>query len=158
MANLINADPTNGLKLISDSSSEIQLQANGTTVATVNSSGLDLGANTLTQNNLTGFTAKAWVKFNGTGTPAIIGSGNVSSITDIGTGTQTVNFTTAMPDTNYAAIVTTTWAAGVTEYVTGLIYNDAPYAPATTSVTTKTYNFNTGAAIDSSIVMLVIFR
>jgi hypothetical protein len=63
-----------------------------------------------------------------------------------------------MPDTNYAAIVTTTWAAGVTENVTGLIYNDAPYAPATTSVTTKTYNFNTGAAVDSSIVMLVVFR
>jgi len=40
MANLINADPTNGLKLISDSSSEIQLQANGVTVATVNSSGI----------------------------------------------------------------------------------------------------------------------
>jgi hypothetical protein len=40
MANLINADPTNGLKLISDSSSEIQLQANGITKATLNSSGL----------------------------------------------------------------------------------------------------------------------
>ena len=39
MANLINADPTNGLKLISDGSSEIQLQANGSTKATLNSSG-----------------------------------------------------------------------------------------------------------------------
>ena len=45
---------------------------------------------------------RAWVKFNGTGTVAINGSGNVSSITDTGTGTYTVNFTTAMPDTNYS--------------------------------------------------------
>ena len=48
-------------------------------------------------------TAKAWVNFNGTGTVAIRQSGNVSSITDNGTGNYTVNFTTAMPDANYAA-------------------------------------------------------
>ena len=46
--------------------------------------------------------AKAWVNFNGTGTVAIRASFNVSSITDNGTGTYTVNFTTAMPDANYA--------------------------------------------------------
>jgi hypothetical protein len=33
---------------------------------------------------------------------AIIGSGNVSSITDGGVGMYTVNLTTAMPDTNYS--------------------------------------------------------
>jgi hypothetical protein len=42
------------------------------------------------------------VNFNGTGTVAIRASGNVSSITDNGTGDYTVNFTTAMPDANYA--------------------------------------------------------
>ena len=46
--------------------------------------------------------ARAWVNFNGTGTVAIRASGNVSSITDNGTGNYTVNFTTAMPDANYA--------------------------------------------------------
>jgi hypothetical protein len=46
--------------------------------------------------------ARAWVNFNGTGTVAIRESGNVSSITDNGTGDYTVNFTTAMPDANYA--------------------------------------------------------
>ena len=45
---------------------------------------------------------KAWVNFNGTGTVAIRGSYNVSSITDNGTGNYIVNFTTAMPDANYA--------------------------------------------------------
>ena len=52
------------------------------------------------------YTCKAWVNFNGTGTVAIRGSGNVSSITDNGTGDYTVNFTTAMPDANYSAVAT----------------------------------------------------
>ena len=54
-----------------------------------------------TQNGMTGI-AKAWVNFNGTGTVAIRGSFNVSSITDNGTGDYTINFTTAMPNANYA--------------------------------------------------------
>jgi len=33
-----------------------------------------------------GYLARAWVNFNGTGTVAIRASGNVSSITDNGTG------------------------------------------------------------------------
>ena len=64
-----------------------------------------------------------------------------------------------MPDANYAAVVTTTWATGVTEHVTGLVYNDAPYAPAVGSVTAKTYNFtNAGAAVDATTVYVAVFR
>ena len=48
------------------------------------------------------YACRAWVNFNGTGTVAIRASGNVSSITDNGTGDYTVNFTTAMQDVNYA--------------------------------------------------------
>lgn len=48
------------------------------------------------------FDCRAWVNFNGTGTVAIRASGNVSSITDNGTGDYTVNFTTAMADANYS--------------------------------------------------------
>jgi len=54
--------------------------------------------------NVEVFTAKAWVNFNGTGTVAIRASGNVTSITDNGTGDYTVTFTTAMTDANYAVI------------------------------------------------------
>jgi len=50
----------------------------------------------------TAFGCRAWVNFNGTGTVAIRASGNVSSITDNGTGDYTVNFTTAMPNVNYS--------------------------------------------------------
>ena len=51
------------------------------------------------------YSARAWVNFNGTGAVAIRDSGNVSSITDNGVGDYTVNFTTAMQDANYSAIV-----------------------------------------------------
>ena len=49
--------------------------------------------------------AKAWVNFNGSGTVAIRDSYNVSSITDDGTGKYKVNFSTAMSDINYSAVV-----------------------------------------------------
>lgn len=50
--------------------------------------------------------AKAWVNFNGTGTPAIRASFNVTSITDNGTGDYTVNFTNALADANFSAVGT----------------------------------------------------
>jgi hypothetical protein len=52
----------------------------------------------------TAYGCRAWVNFNGQSTPAIRASGNVSSITDNGTGDYTVNFTTAMTDTNFSAV------------------------------------------------------
>jgi hypothetical protein len=55
------------------------------------------------------YSARAWVNFNGTGTVAIRASGNVSSITDNGTGDFTVNFTTAMPDVSYAVAGTVSY-------------------------------------------------
>jgi hypothetical protein len=55
----------------------------------------------------TAYGCRAWVNFNGTGTPAIRASGNVTSITDNGTGRYTVNFTTSLPDVNYSAVFNT---------------------------------------------------
>jgi len=48
------------------------------------------------------YACRAWVNFDGN-TTSIRESGNVSSVTDSGTGRYTVNFTTSMPDNNYAA-------------------------------------------------------
>jgi hypothetical protein len=47
------------------------------------------------------YASRAWVVFNGS-TATISASGNVSSITYITTGRYTVNFTTALPNANYA--------------------------------------------------------
>ena len=53
------------------------------------------------------YACRAWVNFDGTTNTAgfctIRDSGNVSSITDNNAGNWTVNFTTAMPDNEYAA-------------------------------------------------------
>lgn len=49
------------------------------------------------------YAPRAWVTFNAsTGTPTILASGNVSSITDNGVGDFKINFTTAMADANFA--------------------------------------------------------
>lgn len=64
-----------------------------------------LGNSTTATNAIKG-SAKAWVNFDGTpGTPTIRSGYNVSSVTKSATGVYTVNYTTAMPNTNYAAVV-----------------------------------------------------
>jgi hypothetical protein len=53
------------------------------------------------------YACRAWVNFNGTTAPGTIrASGNVSSVTRNSTGIYTINFTTAMPDSNYSALAT----------------------------------------------------
>ena len=51
------------------------------------------------------YSARAWVLFSGV-TNSIRGAGNVNSITDNGTGDYTVNFATAMPDSDYCVSAT----------------------------------------------------
>lgn len=89
------------------------LVAGGLPDATITSAELASNAvnsQTLTLLNASGsapvYACRAWVNFNGTGTVAIRASGNVSSITDNGTGKYAVNFLTALPDANYATVVT----------------------------------------------------
>jgi hypothetical protein len=97
--------------------------------------------------------AKAWVNFNGTGTPAIRASLNVSSITDNGTGDYTVNFTTAMPDANYAAVYGSQDTSNGAEFVSGK--NNSTYS--TTAIRLQCWNFQ-GSARDLPIVNVSIFR
>ena len=94
---------------------------------------------------------RAWVNFNGTSVVAIRQSFNVSSITDNGTGDYTVNFTTAMPDGNYAFSVaagtgtTVNWTAG------------GPFAAPTTSAL-RIWTGSTGGSVDLAYVVVAIFR
>ncbi len=60
------------------------------------------GSKTVPTDTVVDGSAKAWVNFNGTGTVAIRRAFNVSSITDVGVGTYTVNISSAMSDANYA--------------------------------------------------------
>ena len=102
------------------------------------------------------YACRAWVNFNGTGTVAIRASGNVSSITDNGTGDYTVNFTTAMPDANYAVNVTGQVTLG-SFYGMGAV--NGATAPATTSVRIVSLNNVGGAALsDATYMNVAIFR
>ena len=101
------------------------------------------------------FAARAWVNFNGTGTVAIRASGNVSSITDNGTGDYTVNFTTAMPDANYAAsIKASNDVIGV-----GFAFDGRGQVNTTTSMRfTPAKDSNGDATFDTALINVIIFR
>ena len=107
----------------------------------------------------TAYGCRAWVNFDGTGTPAIRASGNVSSITDNGTGDYTVNFSTAMPDANYAAV----HGAGTTGGNDALVgFIQGPHS-GSGAPTTSTYRFritdvNFTTTTDINYQMVSFFR
>lgn len=100
--------------------------------------------------------ARAWVNFNGTGTVAIRSAFNVTSITDNGTGAYTVNFTTAMPDADYAVAATSGDGAGTNYRVVQLSDAAAPTASAV-RVQCLTQNSGNPQATDHSRVSVAIF-
>jgi hypothetical protein len=101
------------------------------------------GSATVPSQTVISGSAKVWVNFNGTGTPAIRGSFNVSSITDNGTGIYTVNFTNALVDANYSAVAICTEAQ--TRVSDGT-------APTTSAVHVKTNS------TDSAYISVAVFR
>jgi hypothetical protein len=104
------------------------------------------------------YAARAWVNFNGTSTVAIRASGNVTSITDNGTGDYTVNFTTALADANYSANGTAKIVGG-TGGQNVRIHNDA-YATSvtTTALKIQVTNAANAAVADSEMVNIAIHR
>ena len=100
----------------------------------------------------TAYGCRAWVNFNGSGTVAIRASGNVSSITDNGTGDYTVNFATAMPDANYASASIGYHVTGVTEGPVDAYYT----VPQTTTSIRIQFRGNAGG--DAQLVNYLAIR
>ena len=100
--------------------------------------------------------AKAWVNFNGTTSPgAIRSSFNVSSVTKTNTGRYIVNFTTAMPDTNYTAVMGTSCRIGSVNGI--VLLEDTVNSTRTTSLLPLT-SLSLGSAYeDTSISQVAIF-
>ncbi len=86
--------------ITADTDDQIDFKTGGTDAATIDSSA-NLKFNSGFGSVSTAFGCRAWVRFDGTGTASINGSGNVSSLTDQGVGNIDVNFTNNMPDGNY---------------------------------------------------------
>ena len=101
--NVMLGNGTSAPSFVAPSTTGNVLTSNGTTWTSAAVSGI-----TTTTGSAPYYGARAFVNFDGTGTVAIRNSSNVSSITDNGTGDYTINFTTAMPDANYAATFSTT--------------------------------------------------
>ena len=102
--------------------------------------------------NVEVYTCKAWVNFNGTGTVAIRGSGNVTSITDVSSSKYRVNFATAMPDANYSTTSMGDVANGANVQI-----NSGETPPSTSFIELRTYNIS-WAGVDSSYVFVAVFR
>ena len=144
---IANTIPTAAIVDASITNAKLSLSANDSNIKTaLNASG-----------NPGIYACRAWVNFNGTSTVAIRGSGNVSSITDNGTGDYTVNFTNAMPDANYA------YTADGREDESGALVWGALVTPARVAQTTTTFRIisetpNSGSSYDYNSVTLMVFR
>jgi hypothetical protein len=102
------------------------------------------------------YMCRAWVNFNGTGTVAIRASGNVSSITDNGTGDYTVNFTTAMTDANFSAVGSSgSGAVGGDDFNLTMNFNQVP---TTSSTRVGSSRANNAVFTDTAYISVSIFR
>ena len=96
---------------------------------------------------------RAWVNLDGTGTVAIRESGNVSSITDNGTGSYTINFSSSMPDNDYSALAThgSVSSGSLRPTASTQSYNSS-------SVTIRLFTDSTSSTTDEDVINVAIFR
>ena len=109
------------------------------------------------------YSCRAWVNFNGTtnvgGFCTIRASGNVTNITDNGTGDYTVNFTTAMPDANYATLFGGQQDDTSQAIFMGLrLTNDTGTGAVVTTTSVRLLSTQAGTATDIYWANVAIFR
>lgn len=96
--------------------------------------------------------AKAWCKFNGTGTAAIVESFNVSSLTDNGTGNYTTNLSITMSSTTFPVLGATKSSATP---ATVNLDDQSAVAESTTSI--RIYTGYNGSAADHEAIEIFAF-
>jgi hypothetical protein len=109
---------------------------------------------------------RAWVNFNGTlvTNPAsmtgVRASFNVSSILDNGTGDYTINFTTAMPDANYAHNITAAFSESSYTPLNNRSYGSSTKASSSLRFVVGYVSSTVGAltAEDIASIQVAIFR
>jgi len=105
------------------------------------------------------YACRAWVNFDGTGAISIRGSGNVSSITDMGDSDYKVNFATAMPDNDYSAIGTSTNPEGsVPDSYNGLSFVGGSITSSDIRFQTVRWKFSIQQFRPSPLICLAVFR
>jgi len=169
-----NSDPTNSSVLLLNASSTstridssrrgtgtylpMTFFTNGTERMRIDSSG-NLLFNSGYGSVATAYGCRAWVNFRGNSTVLIRASGNVSSITDHGTGDYSINFTTSMPNVNYCANVT---IPAENHYCTGIGTGGGVGSPTssygTSAFRTGIIRSQGGAVFDPAYINIAIFR
>jgi hypothetical protein len=141
--------------LTAGGSQVLLVTASGSTVTGTESVSGNLSFNSGYGSAAVAYGCRAWVNFNGTGTVAIRASGNVTSITDNGVGDYTMNFTTAMPDVNYAAVCNS--SRSDTANGSGNLYTSAA-VPTAAAVRLVAMLPTTATSNDQAYFMVAIFR
>lgn len=101
--------------------------------------------------------AKAWVNFNGTGTLAIRDSYNVTSVTDNAAGRYTVNFSTAMANANYAALVSVSRGASNNDILANIQWDGTYTTSAVQIGVQNASNPTIATGADAGTVNVVVF-
>lgn len=147
---ITTADNTGNLNIQSAGSTVLALTSSGTTVTGTGSYSGNLSFNSGYGSSAVAYGCRTWVSFNGTGTVAIRGSGNVSSITDAGVGAYQVNMTTAIVDANYSVVTSVV--------ATGSVNFQSPLAGGISTTAFDLYTSNGTTLTDSSYVFAAVFR
>ena len=145
--------------IVNDASGNVTVGNNITVTGTGSVAG-NMSFNSGYGSSAVAYGCRAWVSYNGTGTPAIRGSANVSSVTRSSTGLYIANLTSAMPDTNYAMCVTGGCYFGVLggyygEYTTS---STTPNQRSTSAVPVFFQAGATNAGQDNPTVSIAVFR
>ena len=107
------------------------------------------------------FACRAWINFNGENTVAIRGSGNVSSLTDLGPGHYRITFTNAMPDDDYSVVLGQniyTFTSGSRTVLNGCQADQHLYDTYFEIFVGSVSQGSAGSAVDSASVLAAIFR
>lgn len=139
---------TPGTTVSSIASTTVTLSANANATLSADPVSFYVANKVLTPGLVAGQLCRAWVNFNGTGTVAIRAANNVSSITDAGTGTYTINWTQAFNDANY---VVTGLPSGTTDRLISI-------SSQTTGSTQFQVRGGSGNLNDETIVCAAAFR
>jgi hypothetical protein len=144
------------------SASNLKFYTNATEQARIDSAGL-FKFNSGYGSVATAYGCRAWVKFVANGTVStnqtINGSGNVTSVFKNATGDFTINFTTALPDTDYAVVGSIQSNTTSNRNQTFVIAPASTTPYATSSIRVNSNDPNTNTALEDVPLMCVsIFR
>lgn len=97
--------------------------------------------------------AKAWINFNGSGTPTERDSYGISSITDNGTGNYTLNFTTSFSAATYGFALSCGGGTSINSYLA----HQASAAPTVSAFRMQTVDLSAPGVVDATWIGAVFY-